>query len=821
MSTVEKIKVGVSKRRNHLNFSHDHESTSGFGVVQPTIAKMILAKSKISLQTKTYTRLAPLPVPTFGRIRVNTTNRFIPISQVFEAYEAFQSQKTINTNVASYIPQSSDYVDTRNLWGAFWTMLSDPEFNQTNFNLNPISENNLSDVISRLPFRIAFWLPRWAIDSDYYKKLFVDGGPTEEDLREGSKLINLLDNDFWNGGSFSFINQGYNSEFTHILSSINSFFNNYKFINLSHSTFSHNIFLPETVSGLSYYGYKSRVDNLEITPFALFSNRSYGYLWDNPLAPSGFQPSSTVDSIQKFFNTNNIKSKWYPFLSSAPDNIRVLFNSLTFDNADFVFQFQTQSNYSYNLYNHGSSSAYVASSNFSFQPFGFLTIHLTPFGKRLVGKVLNPLRMYPLSAPNYKFELPRLFAVYKAYFDKYNPGRFKNWYNTSAYKMIHSYYDYGITHKYNIDHVLGSSPYSSYTNFIDFLYDLGNMFATFPVDNITAATDNALNDQPTNNNEIDLYYGGRDNTAGDTGDNSQQYGSINDSIERVGGLGVKFLERVYSLVNKNSVIGGRIRDYMIAHNLGVSKEDRTKLSDDSFYVPIVDIFGTVNNDQTILGEYAGKGDGGSKGKKITFENDELGYLVQIQDIIPFGGYVQASDHPHIDRYDFYQSEFDSLGKEPLVNYEVFGRNFTASNDQFTYNSNVFGFLPRYFRDKVNNNSSGGDFSLRSSQSQFLPYSLNRLFDNGLQVNMNRVSPELNSRFVQPFTLKNEDLRYVGKYESFGNFDRIFYDTFGWTDNFILHNIHEFHVYSPCKPVSESFDTFDSELHDSSIEITPN
>lgn len=820
MSTLEKIKVGVSKRRNHLNFSHDHESTSGFGVVQPTIAKMILPKSKISLQTKTYTRLAPLPVPTFGRIRVNTTNRFIPISQVFEAYEAFQSQKTINTNVASYIPQCSDYFDTHNLWGAFWSMLSDSEFNQTNLNLNPITENNLSDVISRLPFRLAFWLPRWAIDYTYYKKLFIDGGPSEDDLKEGCRLINLLDNEFFDSGSFSFMSQGLPPEYLHITSTICNFFAHYKFWDLSDTNFLHSAYIPESVSPLYNCGYKSRNDELKLSPFAIFSNRPYGTLRDYNSVPNWFKPGSS-QSFSEYFDATKVLNKWRPFIASAPDNIRSLFNTLTFDNADFVFQFQTSSNNVYYIQAPDNPSSVMNSSGFSFQPFGFITFHLTPFGKRLVGKVLNPLRMYPLSAPNYKFELPRLFAVYKVYFDKYNPGRFKTWYNTAAYKMIHSYYDYGVTHKYNIDHVLGSSPYSSYTNFIDFLYDLGNMFATFPVDNITAATDNALNDQPINNNEIDLFYGGRDNTAGDAGDNSQQYGSLNDSIERVGGLGVKFLERVYSLVNKNSVIGGRIRDYMIAHNMGVSKEERNKLSDDSFYVPIVDIFGTVNNDQTILGEYAGKGDGGSQGKKIIFENDELGYLVQIQDIIPFGGYVQSSDHPHIDRYDFYQSEFDSLGKEPLINYEVFGRNYTASNDQFTYNSNVFGFLPRYFRDKVNNNSSGGDFSLRSSQSQFLPYSLNRLFDNGLQINMNRVSPELNSRFVQPFTLQNEDLRYVGKYESFGNFDRIFYDTFGWTDNFILHNIHDFHVYSPCKPVSESFDTFDSEIHDSSIDITPN
>lgn len=819
MSTLEKIKVGVSKRRNHLNFSHDHESTSGFGVVQPTIAKMILPKSKISLQTKTYTRLAPLPVPTFGRIRVNTTNRFIPISQVFEAYEAFQSQKTINTNVASYIPQCSDYFDTRNLWGAFWTMISDPDFNQTNLNLDPINENNLSDVVSRLPFRIAFWLPRWAIDYNYYKKLFIDGGPSEDDLRAGCELINLLDNDFWRSGSFSFMAQGYDLQYGHILASICSFLHSYDFTNLSSSTFLHSAYIPESVSPNYHQGYRSRNDNLTISPFALFSNQSYGMLRDYSVMPDWFKPGSS-DYFAKFFDATKTEGKWYPFIQSAPDNIKALFNTLTFDNADFVFQFRLKSSNIFYLRLPNSSST-IESSTFPFQPFGFITIHLTPFGKRLIGKVLNPLRMYPLSAPTYKFELPRLFAVYKAYFDKYNPGRFKTWYNTAAYKMIHSFYDYGITHKYNIDHVLGSSPYSSYTNFIDFLYDLGNMFATFPVDNITAATDSALNDQPTNNNEIDLFYGGRDNTSGDTGDNSQQYGSLDDSIERVGGLGVKFLERVYSLVNKNSVIGGRIRDYMIVHNMGVSKEERTKLSDDSFYVPIVDIFGTVNNDQTILGEYAGKADGGSQGKKIIYENDELGYLVQLQDIIPFGGYVQSSDHPHINRYDFYQSEFDSLGKEPLINYEVFGRNYTASNDQFTYNNNTFGFLPRYFRDKINNNSSGGDFSLRSSQSQFIPYSLNRLFDNGLHVNMNRVSPELNSRFVQPFTLKNEDLRYVGKYESFGNFDRIFYDTFGWTDNFILHNIHEFHVYSPCKPVSESFDTYDSEIHDSSIEITPN
>ena len=68
-------------------------------------------------------------------------------------------------------------------------------------------------------------------------------------------------------------------------------------------------------------------------------------------------------------------------------------------------------------------------------------------------------------------------------------------------------------------------------------------------------------------------------------------------------------------------------------------------------------------------------------------------------------------------------------------------------------------------------------------------------------------------------IADEYLRYIGRSDGFGNYNRIFYDTTGLTDNFIVDIVHEFKQYSPMKPVSESFDTFDDDVDNGSIQIS--
>lgn len=66
---------------------------------------------------------------------------------------------------------------------------------------------------------------------------------------------------------------------------------------------------------------------------------------------------------------------------------------------------------------------------------------------------------------------------------------------------------------------------------------------------------------------------------------------------------------------------------------------------------------------------------------------------------------------------------------------------------------------------------------------------------------------------------DESLRYIGLNEKYGNFDRIFYDVSGRTDNFIVHMINDFKQWSPMKSVETSYDTFDKDVDDSTVDVS--
>ena len=228
------------------------------------------------------------------------------------------------------------------------------------------------------------------------------------------------------------------------------------------------------------------------------------------------------------------------------------------------------------------------------------------------------------------------------------------------------------------------------------------------------------------------------------------------------------------------------------------------LGDSDFMCLIDDVFATSGTEENALGEYAGKGIGSGQTDKMHFETECFGYLIQLTCVVPMGGYVQGMRDCPIERMDFYQSEFDSLGQEPMSKSNFLNRKFVLPT--FDVDDSVFGFRPRYFGLKIENNLANGGFSLHSQQAQFLPYCLDRIFT----VSDDPAKPD--------DYVPDEELRYIGRYEKFGNYDRIFYDTTGLTDNFIIHCLQDLSMYAPMKPISDSYDTFDKDVDDTSINV---
>ena len=158
-----------------------------------------------------------------------------------------------------------------------------------------------------------------------------------------------------------------------------------------------------------------------------------------------------------------------------------------------------------------------------------------------------------------------------------------------------------------------------------------------------------------------------------------------------------------------------------------------------------------------------------------------------------------------------------MGKETLNYSNVEGRTSVFINNTASEASDkVFGFVPRYFGLKIKNSLANGGFAFRSQRAQFLPYSLDRLFDED-EIEMS--SDGVTLQFVPGVSLvANEALRYIGMNERYGNYNRLFYDASGRTDNFIIDIVHDFKHWFPGKSLSDSFETFDKDTDNATVEI---
>lgn len=94
-------------RKSYTNkFSFDNNTTFGIGNVQPLFCKQLCSGSKISVNFNQLTRLSPLVVPTFARLKQKNDFAFVPISMVMPSFDAFLSNSLIQGTKKSYIPNS-------------------------------------------------------------------------------------------------------------------------------------------------------------------------------------------------------------------------------------------------------------------------------------------------------------------------------------------------------------------------------------------------------------------------------------------------------------------------------------------------------------------------------------------------------------------------------------------------------------------------------------------------------------------------------------------------------------------------------------------
>ena len=74
-----KISIGQSKKRYTHRLNRDVNTTFPFGIVQPIFKQLLSPQDTVNVSSKQLVRLAPLVVPSFARLGLYTTTRFVPV----------------------------------------------------------------------------------------------------------------------------------------------------------------------------------------------------------------------------------------------------------------------------------------------------------------------------------------------------------------------------------------------------------------------------------------------------------------------------------------------------------------------------------------------------------------------------------------------------------------------------------------------------------------------------------------------------------------------------------------------------------------------
>lgn len=113
-----KARFNKVKSRYVNKFSFDNNTTLGIGNVQPLFCKQLAGGSKVSVNFGQLTRLSPLVVPSFARLKQRNDFVFVPMSMVMPSFDAFLSNTSIKGTTKSYIPNSLPCITNQALFFA-------------------------------------------------------------------------------------------------------------------------------------------------------------------------------------------------------------------------------------------------------------------------------------------------------------------------------------------------------------------------------------------------------------------------------------------------------------------------------------------------------------------------------------------------------------------------------------------------------------------------------------------------------------------------------------------------------------------------------
>lgn len=420
-----------------------------------------------------------------------------------------------------------------------------------------------------------------------------------------------------------------------------------------------------------------------------------------------------------------------------------------------------------------------------------------------------------------------LWAFAKAYYDLYYPKRSNAWHTSNYYYDINSFYN-GYFNKQSV-----KSLTIDFVSSFDVLQPLFgstsgfDFYATVDDSLATAATITPINSNSGAGNQTSLFT--RTNFAptdsysrsfivdnpGSTPSDSDlgsfvptvQSTSRNEIPSGITADQLRLVDRLWSFVQKSSIVGQSVKDWFEVH-LGVKTNE--DMFDQSFLVKSVvndvSINPVISTAQTSdgstgdnLGALAGQGYG-TQNSSINFEAKTFGYFMCLTSLVPVSG-VSCGTQPELYCNTLYEQQipdFDALGYE-VLNMTSFNESQVSSNEN-TDNVSLlggFGYVPRLSSWKSMHNIRSGNFALNSVKDSFLPYCADVLPTSKLGASILWRFPWSHSGMFLSFNRMFYNVEPDGRH--FGTLPPDPVD-----DNFMSQSVFDVSYTSYLKPLSDSY-----------------
>lgn len=458
------------------------------------------------------------------------------------------------------------------------------------------------------------------------------------------------------------------------------------------------------------------------------------------------------------------------------------------------------------------------------EPNSFACFKLTTAGRfwltvlRGLGYSLDPSDFAPVSI------LP-LWAFVKAYYDTYYPKRTNPWHASNYYSAINSFYNGAITPRsygsLDYDMVNSFDNLTSLFGVNDFTFDF---FVSVDDSLVTAATlapinsnsDSGRNLAPFNNtNSASTGEYAPDSIIASNGGAYLKSPKSNIPSTYTNGEAVatgisadqlRLVDRLWSFVQKSSVVGQSVKDWFAVH-LGVKPNE--DMFDQSILVDSVvndvSINTVVSTAQTSdgskgdnLGALAGQGYA-SKNGSVHFEAKTFGFFLCLTSLCPISG-VSCGTQPELYLNTLYEQQlpdFDGLGYE-VLNKSSFEETISQGNSVSSGDiRGGFGYVPRLSSWKCIHNIRSGNFAVNSVKDSLLPYNVDVIPTQITTAGIHWRFPwALQGNFLsfnRMFYNESESPAHIG------NFDPVPLD-----DNFMSQTAFDVSYTSYLKPLSDSF-----------------